>query len=130
MAPLMSPWVNLVCGSHIRRAHDRWRVVTIANAFAAAGGSPVTALRDAIAELEVRPEALTELTREVELADELGLAKHELGYQSQKSVGDYRVALERRWAVAFRVMQIAIAILVGAIVSAIYLPIFKMGAVI
>lgn len=130
MAPLETRWLTLVCGAHVRRAHDRWRVASVAGAWAAAGGSPVLALRDAITEMVARPEALTELTREVALADELGLAKHELDYQSRKSLGDYRVALERRWAVVFRVMQIAIAILVGAIVSAIYLPIFKMGAVI
>ena len=48
----------------------------------------------------------------------------------QKTFDDYRMEMERRRALVSRVMQFAVAVVVGGIVIAIYLPIFQMGAVI
>jgi len=71
-----------------------------------------------------------ELAERVALANDLGIARQELEHERERSLRDCRVALEVRRAIALRGMQIAVAALVGAITIAIYLPIFKMGAVI
>lgn len=130
MAPLTPAWVRLVCGNRVMRAHENWRISTLANAWANAGREPVQALREAIDTMSASDSGLRQLTSEVHLADELGLAKHELGHQCERSLTAYRAAMESRRALTSRVMQVAIAILVGSVVIAIYLPIFKMGSVI
>jgi len=130
LAPMRRSSLRLVCGARVLGAHDRWRAATMANAWAAAGLAPVRALRDAVAQMSANGGELRGLIRDVELADAMGLGRHELDYVRRQSLETYRTRLEGRRAVALRVMQIAIAVLVAVIVITIYEPIFGMGAVI
>jgi len=123
-------WARLVAGDRVLWAQERWSVATLASAWASAGQEPLAALRDAIARAGTAPGELRELAERVALANDLGIARQELEHERERSLRDCRVALEVRRAIALRGMQIAVAALVGAITIAIYLPIFKMGAVI
>ena len=120
-------WVGAVIGKRVGRAHDRWRLAAIARARIAAGVAPTVAVRGASLGALADYAALEQ---ELSLADELGLAAHEIGHQLEQRLIDYGSALELRRAIAFRVLQIAIAAVVATIVIAIYLPILRMGAVI
>ena len=130
MAPLRPSWLKLVCGADVVRTHERWRVATMANGWASAGEEPLKALRDAIDRMSASADQVNELTADVQLAHEIGLAGHELDHQCQKSLGEYRNAMESRRALVSRIMQVAIAVLVGGIVIAIYLPLFRIGSLI
>ena len=121
-------WVRSVVGKRVARAHDRWRLVALASARIAAGIAPAEALRGAPSGLPADDYAM--LDKELSLAAELGLAAHEIEHQRQQSLLDYRSALELERVIALRALQIAVAAVVGTLVIAIYLPIFRLGAII
>lgn len=115
-------------GARAMQAHARWRTAALASAWVGAGQGPVDAVREASARATAG--AAGKLVGEVALAAEIGLAAHELEHQRHTALAECRAALELRRTLALRALQIAIALVVGAIVIAIYLPIFQMGAVI
>jgi hypothetical protein len=125
LAPLPTAWIKAAAGRRAARAHERWRLTTLASARVHAGVEPADAAREAVAAGQD-----VELERELRLALELGLAAHELEHQRQRSLLDYRGALELRRTISLRALHIAIAAVVGAIVIAIYLPIFRLGAIV
>lgn len=127
IAPLGTGFGASALGARLRDAHERWRVLMLAEAWTAGGGDPLASAQAAARALG--HEAST-VTAELRLADELGTARGELDFLSQASVADYRDALEFRRALGLRAIQVAIAIVVGFVVIAIYLPIFRMGAIV
>lgn len=130
VAPLGTGLAATALGARIRGAHERWRVLTLAQAWTAGGGEPLASALAAARALELEGAATSTVTAELRLAAELGSAKGELDFLSQASVAAYRDALELRRAVALKALQAAIAIVVGLVVIAIYLPILNMGAVV
>lgn len=123
-------WLRWLAGSRVLRALERWRATTLASAWADAGTDPLAALHEAMAAAAVARGDAAELASRIALANDLGIAAQELAHERERSALDCRVALEVRRGVALRGMQVAVALLVGAIAIAIYLPIFRMGAVI
>jgi type II secretory pathway component PulF len=105
-------------------------MLTIANAWAAGGRSALEATRHAGSKLEVPQDVAREVASALDLADELESAESELHYQVRESIEKYRQTLEWRRAVGFRLLQVIVAVMVGFIVISVYLPIFKMGAVV
>jgi type IV pilus assembly protein PilC len=127
LAPLPATWVKWLAGARAARAHERWRLTTFASARFQSGVPAAEALRASSTERGARD--AVELERELALAAELGLAAHELEHQRQRSLFDYRAAIELSRMIAMRALQIAVAVFVGGIIIAVYLPIFRMGAV-
>jgi hypothetical protein len=130
IAPLGTGFAASALGARLREAHERWRVLTLAQAWTAGGGEPLASASAAARALDHGDAETSQVTAELRLAEELGSAKEELEFLSQESVAAYRDALELRRAVAIKVIQVAIAIVVGVVVIAIYLPLLKMGAVV
>jgi type II secretory pathway component PulF len=128
LAPLEEGWVKRLAGTRAARAHERWRLATLASARIQAGVPFADAIRAPVQ--EPHADGDIELERDLRVAAELGLAAHEIEHQRQRSLLDYRGAIELRRMVSMRVLQIAVAAVLGAIVIAIYQPIFRMGAVI
>jgi type IV pilus assembly protein PilC len=125
LAPLPQGWSAWLAGGRAARAHERWRLAALASAQIRAGVPVAQALRaSAGASRDV------ELESDLALAAELGLAAHEMEHRRQRSLQDYRAAIELSRLVSMRALQLGIALVVGAIVISIYLPIFRMGAVI
>jgi type IV pilus assembly protein PilC len=112
-------------GARAMRAHERWRAAALASAWVGVGLDPVDAVREAST-----ADATGKLAAEIALAAEMGLAAHELLHQRRAALAECRAALELRRTLVLRALQIVIALVVGAIVIAVYQPIFQMGAVI
>jgi type IV pilus assembly protein PilC len=115
-------------GARATQAHEPWRTAALASAWVGTGLSPVDALREASAQATAG--AAGKLAGEIALAAKIGLAAHELLHQRRAALAECRAALELRRTLTLRALQIVIAIVVGAIVIAVYQPIFQMGAVI
>lgn len=130
LGALQPSWLRLFCGSRVARCHDQWRVTTLATAWVHAGREPAAALRESLQTLNVPAAALGGLSDAVTLAQGLGLADHELDHQRRSAATEYRAAWELSRALWFRALQFAVAILVGVLTIAMYLPLFSMGAVI
>lgn len=130
VTPLGQGLVERILGPSLRRAHDNWCVLSLSRAWSAAGEDPAAATRRAAQVLGAEPQLAARLEAEMQLAAELGAAGNELAYLAETSAASYRDALEVWRAVGLRALQIAIAIVVGLIIVAIYLPIFKMGAIV
>ena len=130
VAPLGTGFPATVLGARLRGAHERWRVLTLAQAWTAGGGEPLASALAAARAMDREGAETSTVTAELRLAEELGSARGELDFLSQASVAAYRDALELRRALGLKAIQVAIAIVVGFVVIAIYLPIFKMGAVV
>jgi hypothetical protein len=130
VAPLGTGFPATVLGARLRDAHDRWRMLTLAQAWAAGGGEPLASTLAAARALGREGAETSAVTAELRLADELGTARGELDFLAQASVADYRDALEFRRTLAIKAIQVAIAIVVGIVVIAIYLPIFGLGGII
>ena len=109
---------------------DGLQLLTLAQAWTAGGGEPLASTMAAARAMDREAAEASTVTAELRLAHELGSARAELDFLSQASVVAYRDALELRRAVAIKVIQVAIAIVVGVVVIAIYLPLLKMGAVV
>lgn len=122
--------LDRIAGSRLRRAHERWRVLILAQAWSAAGEAPAEAVRRAADALGADRAVAGSLAAEMALAGELGSAQSELDHLSLTAVTAYRNALELWRAVVVRGLQLAVAIVIGILVIAIYLPIFQMGAII
>jgi type II secretory pathway component PulF len=130
IAPLSLGWVRLMLGDAFQRAYERWRTLTLARSWVAGGQAPLEALRHAARTLRIRDDVAAELHSTVSLAAELEAADSELEHLFRESVEKFRFALELRRAVVIRFLQVTTAALVGVIVLALYLPIFKMGAIV
>ena len=130
VAPLGTGVIARALGARVRGAHERWRVLMLAQAWTAGGGDPLASANAAERALDGESAGISTVTAELRLADELGGARGELDFLAQASVAAYRDALELWRAVAIKAIQVAIAVLVGIVVIAIYLPLFKMGAVV
>lgn len=130
IAPLRVDWLGALLGDEVRRSYESWRMLTLARAWAAGGQQPVDAIVHAGRILNASPDVSSELESTMTLAAELEAAEAELDYQLRGSVEKFRIALEWRRAAALRFLQMATAVLVGVIVLALYLPIFKMGAIV
>jgi hypothetical protein len=130
IAPLGTGFSATVLGADLRDAHERWRVLTLAEVWTAGGGAPFASTLAAARAMGREGAEASAVTAELRLADELGSARGELDFQSQASVVAYRDALELRRALAIKAIQVAIAVVVGFVVIAIYLPLLKMGAVV
>jgi hypothetical protein len=130
VAPLGTGLSAMALGARIRGAHERWRVLTLAQAWTAGGGEPLASTLAAARAMDREGAATSTVTAELRLAEELGSAKGELDFLSQASVAAYRDALELRRAVGLKAIQVAIAVVVGFIVISIYLPLLGMGAVV
>jgi type IV pilus assembly protein PilC len=130
IAPLEGTLTAHILGRAVRQAHQRWRTLTIANAWSAGGQEPLQAVRHAAQVSKASDSVSNELTSAVSLANDIGAGQAELDYLALESVAVYRKALEWWRAIVFRFLQVAIAVLVGIIVVAVYLPIFKMGAIV
>jgi hypothetical protein len=130
VAPLGTGFPATVLGARLRNAHERWRVLTLAQAWTAGGGEPLASALAAARVMERDGAETSTVTAELRLAHELGSARGELDFLSQASVADYRDALEFRRSLGVKAIQVAIAIVVGIVVIAIYLPIFGMGGII
>jgi type IV pilus assembly protein PilC len=125
--PFDRAWLGRLLGTRVASSYEAWRASVLVTAWVAAGRDVGAALADA---LPHGAPARAELEEELALAGALGLARHESAHQLQARLAALAAALEGRRALAARLMQIAVALVVGAIVIAIYLPIFQMGAVI
>jgi type II secretory pathway component PulF len=130
VAPLADGLVGLIIGARVREAHDSWCILSLARAWAAAGEEPAQATHRAAQVLGADSELAHRLDAEMRLAAELGAAGNELDHMAQTSAASYRDAIELWRAVGLRGLQIAIAVVVGLLIIAIYLPIFKMGAIV
>jgi len=130
VAPLGTGLAAIALGARIRDAHECWRVLTLAQAWTAGGGEPLASALAAARVMDREGAATSAVTAELRLAAELGSARGELDFLSQASVAAYRDALELRRAVGLKAIQVAIAVVVGFVVIAIYLPILNMGAVV
>jgi hypothetical protein len=130
VAPLGTGFSATALGARLRDAHERWRVLTLAQAWTAGGGEPLASALAAARALDRESAESSTVTAELRLAQELGSARGELDFLSQASVAAYRDALELRRAFAIKAIQVAIAVVVGFVVIAIYLPILNMGAVV
>jgi type II secretory pathway component PulF len=130
VAPLGRGLIGRIIGARVKRAHDSWCVLTLARAWAAAGEEPSQAAHRATQVLGADPALAQRLDAEMSLAAELGAAGTELDHLARTGTTSYRDALEFWRAVTLRSLQIAVAIVVGLLVIAIYLPIFKMGAIV
>jgi type II secretory pathway component PulF len=125
LAPLPRGWSAWLVGGRAARTHERWRLAALASAQIQAGVPIAHALRPSAGGFHD-----AELESEVALAAELGLAAHELAHRRQRSLNDYRAALELSRLISMRALQLGIALVVGTIVISIYLPIFRMGAIV
>jgi hypothetical protein len=130
VAPLGTGFPATVLGARLRDAHERWRVLTLAQAWTAGGGEPLASALAAARAMDREAAEASTVTAELRLADELGSASGELDFLCRASVVDYRDALEVRRALGVKAIQVAIAIVVGFVVIAIYLPILNMGAIV
>ena len=130
IAPLGTGLAASALGARLRDAHERWRMLTLAQAWTAGGGEPLASASAAARAMGRGDAEISKLTADLRLAEQLGTAKGELEFLSQESVAAYRDALELRRAVAIKVIQVAIAIVVGVVVISIYLPLLKMGAIV
>jgi type IV pilus assembly protein PilC len=126
LAPLPQGWSAWLAGGRAARAHEQWRFAALASAQLEAGVPIAQALRAAAGTTSHD----VELESELALAAELGLSAHEMEHRRQQSLQDYRAAIELSRMISMRTLQLGIALVVGAIVISIYLPIFRMGAVI
>ena len=130
VAPLGAGLPATALGARLRDAHERWRMLTLAQAWTAGGGEPLASALAAARAMGREAAETSAVTAELRLAEELGSARGELEFLSQASVVAYRDALELRRAVAIKAIQVAIAVVVGFVVIAIYLPLFRMGAIV
>jgi type II secretory pathway component PulF len=130
VAPLGAGLSPRIIGASVRKAHDTWCVLALARAWAAAGEEPAQAAHRALQVLGADPAVKRQLDAEMQLAAELGAAGSELEHLAQTSATAYRDALELWRAVWLRSLQLAVAAVVGLVVIAVYLPIFKMGAIV
>lgn len=130
VAPLGTGIAGKLLGARLRRAHDNWRVLTLAQAWAAGGGDPLASALAAARALDGDGAGASTVTAELRLADELGGSRAELDFLMQASFVAYRDALDLWRALAIKAIQVAIAVVVGFVVISIYLPIFQMGAVV
>lgn len=130
IGPLAAGWMRPLLGRQVCAAHERWRTVALARAWSAGGLKPLEAVQHAARSLHAGDGVSGELAAAISLATDLEAADVELDYQGRESIEAYRNVLELRRAIAFRFLQIATAVLVGFIVLALYLPIFKMGAIV
>jgi type II secretory pathway component PulF len=105
-------------------------VLTLAQAWTAGGGEPLASALAAARAMGREAAESSTVTAELRLADELGSARGELDFLSQASLVAYRDALELRRALSVKAIQVAIAVVVGFVVIAIYLPLFNMGAIV
>jgi type IV pilus assembly protein PilC len=127
--PLQGRLARAALGLRVQREYERWRTAVLASALMAAGQDPKSALGAALG--PGADEALRRsLSAELALAERLGLARAEAECLREASLADLAVMIERRRSLAARLMHAAVALVVGAIVIAIYLPLFEMGAVI
>lgn len=130
IAPLGTGFAATALGARLRDAHERWRVLTLAQAWTAGGGEPLASALAAARAMGREAAESSTVTAELRLADELGSARGELDFLSQASLVAYRDALELRRALSVKAIQVAIAVVVGFVVIAIYLPLFNMGAIV
>jgi len=130
VAPLGTGFSATVLGARLRDAHERWRMLTLAQAWTAGGGEPLASTQAAARAMDREGAETSTVAAELRLAEELGSARGELDFLSQASVAAYRDALELRRALAIKAIQVAIAVVVGFVVIAIYLPILNMGGVV
>jgi type IV pilus assembly protein PilC len=121
---------GLPIGRRLRRAHGRWRQLTIARALAAAGQSPEESLRSAAAIDGSGAMPDPDLAAKLALADTLGAADAELAYLVELELDSLQRELDTWRAAVLRILQVVIAVFIGTMVIAMYLPIFRMGAVI
>jgi len=130
VVPLGRGLVAHVVGQRVYRAHESWCILSLARAWAAAGEDPARAAHRAAQALDVDAGPARRVDAEMRLAADLGAAAVELEHMAQTSATDYRDALDLWRAVVVRTLQIAIAVVVGLVVIAVYLPIFRMGAIV
>lgn len=129
-APLGAGLRRRVLGRRLPAAHDVWRALLLARAWTAGGGEPYASLQRATAITGISDNTAANIAAELKLASDLGLAAGELEYQALAGLAACRDAIEIWHALAIRLLQAAIAVLVGAIVIAVYLPLFSMGAIV
>lgn len=119
---------GLPLGRRLRQAHERWRQLTLARALAAGGRPPGESLGSAAAIGGAGPDP--DLAAKLALADRLGAADAELAHLNELELGSLQRELDTWRAAVLRILQVVIAVFIGAMVIAMYLPIFKMGAVV
>jgi type II secretory pathway component PulF len=119
---------GLPLGRRLRRAHERWRQLTLARALAAGGQPPGESLGSAAAIGDAGPDP--ELAAKLALAGKLGAADAELAHLNELELGSLQRELDTWRAAVLRILQVIIAVFIGAMVIAMYLPIFKLGAVV
>lgn len=121
---------GLPLGRRLRRTHERWRQLTVARALAAAGKSPEESLGCAaeIGGSGAMPDP--DLAAKLALAVRLGVADAELSYLNELELNSLQRELDTWRAALLRILQVVIAVFIGAMVIAMYLPIFKLGAVV
>jgi type II secretory pathway component PulF len=129
IAPLSAGLAGRLAGARLHRSHRRWRLLTLASALAAGGQPPAEALARAAAASGVAESEVADLADQVALAADLGVAGSELAHLQEQQASTYRRDLEIWRAVMLRVLQVVIAVFVGVLVIAMYLPIVKVGAV-
>ncbi len=131
LLPLRGGWLGIAAGRRVLREHERWRGLVLARAWAAGGVPAGRAVAKALAgNGDAADPQLRALEAELALAEDLGVGASELERQTARALVDYARALEIRRAIALRVVQVAIAVVVASIVLAVYLPIFQMGAIV
>ena len=130
IAPISGGWYASLLGDKARRLHARWLSLVLARAWVAGGRDPLESIREAFRLAGDADSVFDELESEIQLACELGRGAEELAFQADASVGAYRDALEFRRALGLRFLQVSIALVVGIIVITIYLPLFKLGAIV
>jgi type IV pilus assembly protein PilC len=121
---------GLPLGRRLRRAHERWRQLTLARALAAAGQSPDESLGCAAAIGGSGAIPDPDLAAKLALAVSLGAADAELAYLNELELDSLQRELDTWRAAVLRILQVVIAVFIGTMVIAMYLPIFKLGAVV
>lgn len=123
----LPPWSRWLVGASIGDAQKDWLALSLASAWADAGVSPSQALaqaRDGSSGMSNRFD--TPLGE----AESLGILGDELKFQANEALARLNTAIATHRAIVARTMQILIAVVIGGIVVAIYLPIFQLGGVI
>ena len=122
--PLWSTWL---LGDSISRAQRDWLALSLASAWADAGVSAPRALAQARGDFSDMSNRFDTPLGE---AESLGILGDELKFQASEALARFNTAISTHRAIVARTMQILIAVLIGGIVVAIYLPIFQLGGVI
>ncbi len=121
---------GLPVGRRLRRTHERWRQLTLARALAAAGQPPAQSLGSAAAIGGSGASPDPDLAAKLDLAVTLGAADAELAHLNELELDSLQRELDTWRAAVLRILQVVIAVFIGTMVIAMYLPIFKLGAVV